>query len=192
MNDTIRQLTPARWEAIQEAVDRVWDTPTEHRRQVLEEMCGDDPLLRQQVELMIEADEATSPLDESIADDALRVLAERERERQNLAGQQVGRFRLVRKLGEGGMGMVYLGERADGAFEQYVAVKLLRSTVSDDIEHARFRQEQQVLARLDHRSIAGLYDAGRTEKGRAYFIMEYVEGRRITEYCRLQRLDMGA
>ncbi|MEM9388462.1 MAG: serine/threonine-protein kinase [Pseudomonadota bacterium] len=190
MSDTIRQLTPKRWDDIQKVVDRVWAAPAEERQQVLEEACGEDISLREQVELMLDADEATSPLDESVADDALRVLADREREKQNMAGREVGHYRLVRKLGEGGMGMVYLGERADGAFEQYVAVKLLRSTVSDDIEQVRFRTEQQVLASLDHRSIAALYDAGQTNEGRAYFIMEYVEGRRITEYCRWQRIDV--
>ncbi|MEO0423321.1 MAG: serine/threonine-protein kinase [Pseudomonadota bacterium] len=190
MSDTIRQLTPERWDDIQRVVDRVWAAPAEERQQVLDEACGEDIALREQVELMLNADEATSPLDESVADDALRVLADREREKQNMAGRVVGHYRLVRKLGEGGMGMVYLGERADGAFEQFVAVKLLRSTVSDDIEQVRFRTEQQVLASLDHRSIAALYDAGQTDEGRAYFIMEYVEGRRITEYCRWQRLDV--
>ncbi len=192
MSDTIRQLTPERWDVIQEVVDQVWAAPAAERHQVLDQACGDDLALRQQVELMLDADEATSPLDESVADDALRVLADREREKQNMAGRVVGHYRLVRKLGEGGMGMVYLGERADGAFEQFVAVKLLRSTVSDDIEQVRFRTEQQVLASLDHRSIAALYDAGQTDEGRAYFIMEYVEGRRITEYCRMHRLDVAA
>ncbi|NBC85389.1 MAG: protein kinase, partial [Bacteroidetes bacterium] len=103
-------------------------------------------------------------------------------------GQQtVGRYRLIEKIGDGGMGVVYRAERSDGAFERPVAVKLLRRIVSAGTER-RFRAERQVLASLDHPNIAGLIDGGVTEEGRLYLVMELVDGTPITEYARSRSL----
>ncbi|QXD16977.1 serine/threonine-protein kinase [Rhodocaloribacter litoris] len=107
-------------------------------------------------------------------------------------GGQVGAYRLVRLLGRGGMGAVYLAERADGHFEKRVALKLLPREKTLPEVHRRFLVERHLLARLEHPGIARLYDGGVTRDGRPYYAMEYVEGRPIDVYCDAQRLDVRA
>ncbi len=106
-------------------------------------------------------------------------------------GRQIGSYRLLRKIGAGGMGAVYLAARADEQYEQRVAIKLLdrRAASRDALE--RFRVERQLLARLEHPYIARLYDGGEIENGRPYLVMEYVEGLRVDQYCDRHRLSIG-
>ncbi|GAB5519774.1 MAG: hypothetical protein RhofKO_20250 [Rhodothermales bacterium] len=105
-----------------------------------------------------------------------------------LIGQRLGPYRLVRELGHGGMGTVFLGERDDEQFTQQVAVKIVRTGLLTPDVVRRFRQERQILARLQHEHIARLYDGGVTEEGIPYLVMEYVEGVPITSYADTQRL----
>lgn len=111
-----------------------------------------------------------------------------ERERTDLAGTIVGRYRLIREIGRGGMGAVWLAERADGQFEQYVAVKLVKRGMDSDEIIARFLRERQILARLNHPNIARLLDGGVADDGRPYFVMEYIAGEPITAWCDERRL----
>ncbi len=104
-------------------------------------------------------------------------------------GSTVGPWRLVSVLGRGGMGEVYRAERADGEFEQRVALKLLRPGAASESLRRRFLQERQVLARLEHPNIARLLDGG-TDDGRPYFVLELVEGEPIDEYCRDRRISI--
>ncbi|MEZ5976325.1 MAG: serine/threonine-protein kinase [Planctomycetota bacterium] len=106
-----------------------------------------------------------------------------------LLGTRLGPWKLVRVLGEGGMGTVYQGERADEAYAQTVAIKVIRSDVQQSAMLERFDQERQIHAALDHPAIATLLDAGRSDSGSPYFVMEYVQGQRIDEYCDNQDLD---
>ncbi len=99
------------------------------------------------------------------------------------AGARVGPWRLLRFLARGGMGEVYLAERADGAFEQQVAVKLLRPGIGSADLVERFRLEQNLLARLEHPAVAPLLDAGTADDGRPYLALRYVDGRAITAFC---------
>jgi serine/threonine protein kinase len=110
-------------------------------------------------------------------------------DRGALAGRRIGPFRLVRLLGTGGMGDVYLAERQDG-FEQQVAVKLVKRGLDTDEILARFRAERQILARLEHPSIARLVDGGVGDDGLPYFAMEYVDGVPIDEYCESRSLSV--
>lgn len=104
--------------------------------------------------------------------------------------EQAGPYRLVREIGRGGMGVVYLAERADGQFRKKLALKLVkRGMDTDEILH-RFRHERQILASLEHPNIARLYDGGATDDGRPYLVMEYIEGEPITDYCDRQRLTV--
>lgn len=103
-------------------------------------------------------------------------------------GQTIGNYRIVRTLGEGGMGVVYLAERADGEFDQQVALKLAKTTLSSPGEIDRFRRERQLLVKLNHENIARVIDGGTTDDGQPYFVMEYIEGQRIDHYCDAQRL----
>ena len=106
------------------------------------------------------------------------------------APPRVGPYRVVREIGRGGMGVVYLADRADGEFRQRVAIKLLATTDADDPLHQRFLAERQILAALDHPNIARLLDGGVTDDGRPYLVMEYVDGLPITTYCDAHRLDV--
>jgi serine/threonine-protein kinase len=105
----------------------------------------------------------------------------------------IGPYRILRLLGQGGMGAVYLAERSDGQFEQRVAIKLLRAdraAGSDLVE--RFLAERQILAQLVHKNIAWLLDGNTTEDGRPYLVMEYVEGQPILDYCNTRDLAIAA
>lgn len=106
------------------------------------------------------------------------------------AGCMVGRYRIVRLLGRGGMGAVYLAERADREFDQRVALKLVGRAVPGGTLALRFRAERQILAQLNHPNIARLLDGGAGEDGAPYLAMEYVEGERIDAYCDARRLSV--
>jgi len=107
-------------------------------------------------------------------------------------GERVGPYRLIRELGRGGMGTVYLAVRSDDSFQKRVAVKILKRGMDTDAIVRRFRNERQIVASLDHQSIAGLLDGGTTSDGLPYFAMEFVEGQPIDEYADAQQLDTTA
>jgi serine/threonine protein kinase len=108
------------------------------------------------------------------------------------AGQQLGPYRLISKIGGGGMGVVFLAERRDGQFEQTVALKVARMGLHGGaLEQRRFLIERQILATLDHPNIARLLDGGVTDLGLPFFAMEYVQGETITEYCERRSLPLG-
>lgn len=115
-----------------------------------------------------------------------------EQEGEEKVGGIVARYRLVRLIGRGGMGTVYEGVRADEAYDQRVAVKLIRPQLATAGMASRFRRERQILAALEHRNIARLLDGGATEQGEPFFVMEYVEGTPITTYCDEHRLSIQA
>ena len=105
---------------------------------------------------------------------------------------RLGPYRLIREIGHGGMGTVYLGVRDDDAFQKRVAIKVLKRGIDTDSVVRRFRHERQILASLEHPFIASLLDGGSTADGRPYFAMDYVEGQPIVDYCDTHRLDTSA
>lgn len=109
-----------------------------------------------------------------------------------LEGQRLGPYRIVRKLGTGGMGDVYLAERADEEYQQQVAIKLVRAGVYSAQVHSRLRMERQILARLQHPNIARLLDGGRAPDGTPYLVMEYIDGEPIDSYCDRRQLGLEA
>ena len=109
-----------------------------------------------------------------------------------LEGQRLGSYRIERKLGTGGMGDVYLAERADDEYQQQVAIKLVRAGVYSAQVQSRLRLERQILARLEHPNIARLLDGGRAPDGTPYIVMEYVDGEPIDTYCDRRRLDLAS
>ena len=106
------------------------------------------------------------------------------------AGQRLGPYRIVEKVGVGGMSAVYHAERADGAFEQQVAVKVLRNSLDTSDFTTRFLAERQILASLNHPNVARVFDGGTTDAGRPYFVMEYVEGTPLTDHCDRRRCSI--
>jgi non-specific serine/threonine protein kinase/serine/threonine-protein kinase len=109
-----------------------------------------------------------------------------------IAGLRVGPYKLVRELGRGGMGTVYLAVRSDDQFQKRVAIKVLRRGMDTEAIVRRFRHERQILASLQHPYIAGLLDGGSTDDGLPYFAMEYVEGQVISAYCDTRNLNVSA
>ena len=160
------------------------ELPVEKRPEHLERTCGDDPGFKAFVARLLAqatADDGNLSAGGGLqffgvetSDFALHGVA-----RANV-GDQIGAFRLVRELGQGGMATVYLAERADGQFEQQVAIKVLDRLGETA---SRFEQERQILASLDHPHIARLLDGGVTEHGVPYVVMEYVEGVALLDYC---------
>src|SRR5690606_12149634 len=110
---------------------------------------------------------------------------------EDRVGSRVGAYRLEALLGRGGMGGVYRARRADDAYEQEVALKVVRSGLPPYEMVRRFRLERQILARLQHPNVAALLDGGVTEDGQPYLVMQYVHGAAITEYADAQRLPLA-
>lgn len=150
----------------------------------LEERCrGDESLAAEARELLTSAERAEESTSEGLQPlSHLQALAA-------APPDSLGPYRVLREIGRGGMGVVYLGQRADGAYEQQVAIKVLDS-VAKERSAGRFLQERQILAELDHPGIARLLDGGTTEDGRPYFVMEYVEGRSIVVYAADESLGL--
>jgi eukaryotic-like serine/threonine-protein kinase len=190
----MERKTPEHWQRVRTVLDRVLDAPPEARATLLDQLCGGDADLRLEVEALITAEGgAGALLDAPVGEYADALVGELARvglAPESLAGRRVGVYRLVRELARGGMGTVYLAERADGEFEQQVAVKLLRRGLDTDDVLRRFLAERQILASLSHPNIARLVDGGATDQGRPYLVMEYVEGQPIDRYCDAHRLTV--
>jgi len=159
--------------------------PPSDRAAFLDHAC-EDAAVRQHVEALLSAHDhaSTSFLEGS----ALELTASP----GAFAGRRIGAYELVRELGRGGMGVVYLAVRADDAYRKDVAIKLVHSPLASDALVNRFRRERQILAELDHPFIARLIDGGASEEGLPFLVMDYVDGLRIDEYCRVHALDVRA
>jgi serine/threonine-protein kinase len=163
-------------------LDEALDLPPPEREAWL---AGQPPELREELARML-ADR------DRLADGALATLPRLGNELPAARpGETVGPYRLIREIGQGGMGSVWLAERADGAYERRVALKLPRRAWSEALAQ-RLEREQRISARLEHAHIARLYDAGRDAQGRPFIAMEFVAGQRIDEHAKSQRLDLRA
>ncbi|NNF57960.1 MAG: tetratricopeptide repeat protein [Rhodothermaceae bacterium] len=165
------------------------DQPEGDRLAWLAEASAGDDALRDEVETLLEAHLAAEEMGRL---DAPLLLRPREPATDRMLGRPVGRWQLAERIGVGGMGAVYRAERADGAYERTVAVKLLRPGSDADTLAHRLRAERRLLARLEHPNIARLYDGGVTEDGLPYLALEYVEGEPITAYTDREGLPIEA
>src|ERR1700674_44185 len=187
-------MDPLRWEQLKSILaDALQQNSPAARIALVERSCGGDTdLLHEAESLLAEAEillkEASDDL-EACADRAGTTIP---REIVSEAGRRVGAYVIISEIGRGGMGAVYLAARADGYFEKQVAIKLL-SHGPDTAELARrFRSEREVLARLDHPNIARLLDAGTTNDGIPYIVMEYVDGMPLTRFIEENHLSIPA
>lgn len=158
-------------------------TPAERRRILAERQIAPD--LRAEIEALLSFDSSQG---RTLEDRVSRAAEEALRSSGTNEFSYCGPYRLIRLLGSGGMGTVYLAERSDGEIQQKVAIKLLRADADRPAWHERFLRERQLLANLNHPSIARVMDAGHTSDGRPYLVMEYVDGVPIDEYA--ARLDL--
>jgi serine/threonine protein kinase len=179
-----------RWERLQELFSRAVELPAAERQAfVAKETSGDTELRAELLDLLVcDAGSArTGPL--TLALGAALDTTTRDR-RKALVGRVVGNYKLVSVLGHGGTGTVYLGERADRQYSAQVAVKIVDNGTMQGELGLRFRAERQILASLNHANIARLLDAGETDEGNPYLVMEYVHGEPLDRYCDRQRLGV--
>jgi serine/threonine protein kinase len=157
---------------------------------LVERRCGQDTDLLEEAEsLLAEAEALLKQPTDSFEDCAQNAASTFWQEGPQRGGERVGAYVIVRELGRGGMGTVFLAERADGQFEKQVAIKILNRGADTAEILRRFRAERQILAKLDHPNIARLLDAGTTDDGLPYFIMDYIVGAPVTRFAVGQRLS---
>lgn len=179
-------LSAEQWQRVNRVLDRVLDAAPDACAVVLETACAGDPAVRRAVETLLDV-EVPAFLDRVALDVATPLLPDDPPDAPP-APSRVGPYRVIRTLGRGGMGVVYLVERED--VPKKAALKLASTRVSSSEGMRRFLHERRLLARLKHPHIAQLLDAGVTEAGRPYFTMEYVEGRPLHHYCDERRLSI--
>ncbi len=174
-----------RWSQVKALFQACLGHDAETRRGFLDEACAKDAELRAEVEALLAAHDSSGDfLDAPIAS-RLPPLPD-----PGLEGHTLGPYRVQGRIGQGGMGAVYLAARADDEFRKQVAIKVVRSGLNAEEILDRFRRERQTLANLDHPNIAKLLDGGTTQDGRPYFVMDYVEGLPLDEYCDRERLTI--
>lgn len=162
--------------------------PVDVRAAWLAEFCGDDEKLRAEIESLLSVQtKAEKFLEKSAGEYAAKILPA---ENLNIAGKIFGRYRILKEIGRGGMGAVYLAERTDGEFEQQVALKIVRQTIFDTESEKRFRRERQILASLNHPNIARLLDGGVSEMGEPFLAMEHIAGEPLMEYVEKQTTSL--
>jgi serine/threonine-protein kinase len=175
-----------RWARIQDVFHRAADMPAADRDAFLDAECGADDELREEVSALLDEDaRGESLLDRDVAHVAHEVLG---RGASHALPDRLGPYRIIRLLGEGGMGVVYLARRDDLGSE--AAIKILRDAWLSPARRDRFASEQRTLAQLNHPLIARLYDADTLPDGTPWFVMEYVEGAPLTTYCRSHALPL--
>jgi eukaryotic-like serine/threonine-protein kinase len=181
-------MTVNRWEHVKDLLHQALQLGPEQRARFLSDACSSDDSLRSEVESLLLADEGIrstflqSPLLADLGGGGAATLE---------AGQIFDqRFQLVRRLGEGGMGQVWLAEQTTPV-RRRVALKLIKAGMYDEAVVQRFQSERQSLAIMDHPAIAKVFDAGATPQGQPYFVMEYVPGLPITEYCDQRKLKIS-
>lgn len=185
-------MTPERWQQVEEIFQTALDLPLGKRASYLSQACaGDLSLHKEVVNLLNYHETGERGLDDLVPADAqikgTDTLAD---EVDPMIGRRLGAYRIVREIGRGGMGAVYEATRADKEFSKRVAIKLVKRGMDTDFILRRFRKERQILAALDHPNIAQLLDGGTTEDGLPYFVMEFIEGLPLYQYCDQERLNI--
>jgi serine/threonine protein kinase len=171
--------TKAEWQRVKDLFGAALERTPAERAAFLREACGEDASVREEVESLLEAHDSAGEILEHPPNPLLSKAVIR----------SIGPYRLLEKIGEGGMGQVWLAEQS-APLQRRVALKLIRWGAHDDSLIRRFQAERQSLAVMDHPSIARVFDAGATPEGQPYFVMEYVPGVPITDYCDQNKLKV--
>lgn len=184
-------LSAERWQRVSACFEQALETPVDTRARFVESTLADDPESCREVFDMLKASGDLGLLES----DAGSLFATGEGGQSDNAlppGALVGAYRIVERVGQGGMGDVYRAERSDGVFEQQVAIKMLRGGLWGDALVRRFEMERHILARLRHPDIVGIIDGGTTDDARPYLVMPYIDGRPITDDCEARSADLPA
>jgi serine/threonine protein kinase len=176
-------MSPDHWQRAKDLFGQACERAPDQRASFLDEACLGDEDLRREVSSLLESYQETgSVFDKPVASPfTARV--------DPMVGRSIGSYRIIRQIGRGGMGSVYLAERSDDQYRRRVAVKAVSSELVDKETLRRFHNERQTLAALDHPNIIKLLDGGTTEDGAPYIVMDYVEGQAIDEYCNTHKLS---
>ena len=177
------------WEQIEQIIDHALDLPEEERRKFIDTRCEGKPQLKGEVTKLLESifdsegwlenpEDYKRNIYKEISDDVQLLSTQ-----GSLLGTRVGSYCIEKQIGKGGMGIVYLAEHASEEIDHQVAIKIIQNGKATEENIQRFKREQQILAGLHHPGIARLYDAGTTEDGFPYIIMEYVNGTPVDRYC---------
>jgi serine/threonine protein kinase len=177
-------VNPDQWRVLSPYLDQALTLSEGDRARWLEALRAENPALASQLEELLEEHEAAEEKRYLEAGPAMFAQS------HGLAGQTVGAYKLVSLIGQGGMGTVWLAERADGRFERKAAVKFLSAALIGHGGEERFKREGAILGRCSHPSIAEMLDAGVTPSGQPFIILEYVEGEPIDRYCDSRKLDI--
>ena len=176
---------PDNWEQVKEILASALERDPLQRSGFVREACGEDAALLADVEsLLSHYDQADSLLENSPHTETGEPFSSQ-------AGKKVGAYRLLRECGQGGMAVVYLGERDDRLFRKRVAIKMLKPGAHGEQVVRRFYHERQTLAAMDHPNIVKLLDGGSTDDGLPYLVMDFVEGLPIDRYCDLHQLTIA-
>ncbi len=179
-------MNSERWQKIGIIFEEALNLKEPERTEFLVDMCGDDSELLEEICSLIEADTNVPSVLKGQASDAIYI-----QPKKNYNGTVIGNYKIINQIAEGGMGSVFLAERADGQFEQKVALKIIKPGMNSNEIIKRFQFERQILARLQHPNIARLLDGGLTDENLPYFTMEYVEGDPIDQYCDKNNLSIN-
>ncbi|MEO8385806.1 MAG: serine/threonine-protein kinase [Betaproteobacteria bacterium] len=182
---------PSLWLRAKEIVGDALDVPPAQRAALIESRCADDEALLAEVKAFLHAASDTAEFLATPAGVLPDDVGSSTESAANLAGKHFGAYHLLREIGRGGMSVVYLAERADGAYQQQVAVKLMLSATAADAAR-RVGRERQALAALNHPNIARLVDGGVSAEGIPYLVMDFVDGERIDDWCNNHHLDVSA
>ncbi|HKE29344.1 MAG TPA: protein kinase [Bryobacteraceae bacterium] len=182
-------MQPETWERTQKLFFQAADLSPREQARFLDAMCGANDELRREVESLLAADRKNGQGVVAAVESAAALLFDPDAltprgDSQDLAGQRLGPYRVVREIGRGGMGAVYLATRDDDQYRKQVAIKVVKRGMDSAEVLGRFRHERQILANLDHPFIARLLDAGTTSDGRPFLVMDYVEGVPVDVFCR--------
>jgi serine/threonine protein kinase/tetratricopeptide (TPR) repeat protein len=182
-------LDPQAWQRLKGLLAEGLSLAAEERPGFVDRACdGDDALRRELESLLAASDLSDTPLDSHPSEQLLDELGMSSP--PAWIGRRLGAYRLVALIARGGMGEVYRGERADGQYEQQVAVKVMRESLDQAFLRQRFDAERRILATLDHPNLAKMLDAGLTDDGSPYFVMEFVDGQPIDAYCASRELGI--
>ncbi len=185
-------MTLERFQKSKELFDQALERPASERASFLGRACGDDTELRREVESLL----AFAANEDSFLDPSHLPTLDLE-EPVGEAGwsgapQRIGPYSVVREIGHGGMGTVYLAIQSGDGFEKRVALKIIRRGMDTEFVVRLFLAERRILASLEHPNIARLYDGGATEDGLPWFAMEYIEGEHLQNYCDSRHLTVRA
>jgi tetratricopeptide (TPR) repeat protein len=176
------ETTPQLWARVKAIASAALDLDAAARAAFVDEACQGDAGLRAEVVSLLDSTDAAQPFFEKPPAFPGPGLV--------LPDSRIGPYRVIRELASGGMGSVFLAERADGEFQQRVAIKIVRGGFGDAFLLERFREERRILATLDHPNIARLLDGGTTAAGLPYVVMEFIEGQAIDQYCAARNLPL--